>query len=607
MRPSLARYFFGTLAPIAFAVNFACNALAGCLVFHGQPVEVVALRSDALITAFVVALITALLTLPGARREVWAGRVRGFGIAPLRRLNSHPLLFALPFSFAIAIGWTALAISTLDGNSLSSTEAILFKALLASSVGVASAWVSALVAIAAERAPAFIAPPSPRGANWPLDYFDKGALSVTDSSRGCSGVLTWQLRFVGTLTADDVRGALIALVLRFPQLSTRVEALDGVAPWASKYRYAQTMKFSVAAIFQTAEAAHPGELETLRRREINRPFDPFQDFPVTLLLVRVSAHESHLFFRMHHMIADGHAFIDLLGEFSQFLSHAQNRTRPALEARAPIGRQGDLAPLPKGLARFSLTLRGLGWLVRKGARNTLRPLTPLLQNQSLDYSGEDGSVHWLVDDSILGTWQVAREKIGVSLNSFLTGALLEAAARWHRAINKPLGRTVASLLVETRPREGNFSSFANHLGMLEVSLDLSQARLPAETMQLVQREVEAQRAAQIPAQRIFAERLFVLPMPLGDMQRIVFEPKQLTSSLYFSNLIALRFPTMEGSGWRVSEVLLTSPVAPRTGIIVTVLRYGGKLVFNFNYKASAVSREETQAWREQLKQVLAGQ
>jgi hypothetical protein len=607
MRPSLARYFFATLAPIAFAVNFVCNALAGWLVFRGRPVEPSGLRSDALITGFVVALITALLTLPGARREVWAGRVPGFGIAPFRWLNSHPLLFALPFSLLLATAWTDLAMRTLEGNPLSSTEAIFFKALFASTVGVLSAWISALIAIAPERAPEFVAPPPPRGAHWPLDYFDKGALSVTDASRGCSGVLTWQLRVEGAIAADDVRGALRALVLRYPQLSARVEALDGVAPWASKYRYAQAMKFSVAAIFQTAEAVDSGQLETLRRREINRPFDPLADFPVTLLLVRVSAQESHLFFRMHHMIADGHAFIDLLGEFSRFLNHAQSRTQPALEALAPIPRRGDLAPLPKGLARIFLTLRGLGWLVRKGARNTLRPLTPLLQNKGLDYSGEDGSVHWLLDDSILGDWQVAREKIGVSLNSFLTGALLEALSRWHRASRNPLGRTVASLLVETRPREGNFSSFANHLGMLEVSLDLAKARTPTETMQLVQREVERQRAAQIPAQRIFAERLFVLPMPLGDLQRIVFEPKQLTSNLYFSNMITLPFPEMKGDGWRVSEVLLTSPVAPRTGIIVTVLRYGGKLVFNFNYKSSAASREEAQAWLEQLKQVLVEQ
>jgi hypothetical protein len=41
-------------------------------------------------------------------------------------------------------------------------------------------------------------------------------------------------------------------------------------------------------------------------------------------------------------------------------------------------------------------------------------------------------------------------------------------------------------------------------------------------------------------------------------------------------------------------VLITTPVTPRTGIALTAIRYNGRLVFNFNYKASAIARAEVE-------------
>jgi len=64
-------------------------------------------------------------------------------------------------------------------------------------------------------------------------------------------------------------------------------------------------------------------------------------------------------------------------------------------------------------------------------------------------------------------------------------------------------------------------------------------------------------------------------------------------ALNLSNLIPLDFPVLSGPAWTVDEVLITTPVTPRNGIAVTVVRYNGRVCFNFNYAASAVTAAQT--------------
>jgi hypothetical protein len=160
-------------------------------------------------------------------------------------------------------------------------------------------------------------------------------------------------------------------------------------------------------------------------------------------------------------------------------------------------------------------------------------------------------------------------------------------------------------VMETRPRGGGFVSFANHLATLDVTLALDRVDDPAAMARAIQTQVDAQKRTNRPLKRLLAERAIVLGMTLAQLQRIVFESKHPSYNLNFSNLIALDFPTLGGDGWRVEEVLITTPVTPRTGIALTAIRYNGRLVFNFNYKASAVTRAETEALCAEFERVMA--
>jgi hypothetical protein len=51
-------------------------------------------------------------------------------------------------------------------------------------------------------------------------------------------------------------------------------------------------------------------------------------------------------------------------------------------------------------------------------------------------------------------------------------------------------------------------------------------------------------------------------------------------------------------------VRITTPVTPRIGILTTVIRYGGRVIFNFNYKASAVTQKECERLLDEFQAVL---
>jgi hypothetical protein len=431
---------------------------------------------------------------------------------------------------------------------------------------------------------------------YPCDFIDKGALALTDNARGCSVTPTWQLVVKGALDPAHVRDALADCVARFPSLRCKIRPLDR----DRRFEWVEDPAFDLDAIFRVVEGA---DVAALTREEQNRPLDPLRDFPVTLTLAR-AGDDCRLFFRQHHASADGRAFIGLLVEFAAFLE-ARRAGRP-VTALVPVHRRDEAAPLALSPARhFRWRLAGYLNLARRVFAALFRPVAPLLQNLSNDYSGENGTVHWIVDDAVLPAWNAARKRIGASLNSMLTAAFFAANQRWHRARGAAIGRTTGTMAMETRPHDGNFVSFANHLTSLDITLRLDRVDDPAAMARSVQAQVDRQRKTQLPFKRLVAERAIVAGMPIAQMRRMIFDGKRISYNLGFSNLIALDFPMLGGDGWRVEEVLITTPISPRHGLGLTCIRYNGRLIFNFNYKSTAASRADTEALRTEFERVMA--
>ena len=82
-------------------------------------------------------------------------------------------------------------------------------------------------------------------------------------------------------------------------------------------------------------------------------------------------------------------------------------------------------------------------------------------------------------------------------------------------------------------------------------------------------------------------------MPLDKLHALVFAANRPAFNLNFSNLIPLDFPVLAGRDWTADEVLITTPVTPRSGIVLTVVRYHGRVCFNFNHAETAATATQT--------------
>ena len=601
---SLARYLLAG-GVVAVAVNVAINAAVGhalyahlaTIALTGDP----SIAGDTIVGAFLIAFFTLVIVAPATRREIRSGRVRGGGKLALPGwFARRPVIAAVAGGLvsAAVVGGGAVAIIAAAGVAPMSSHTFLgFKIAFAGAWGGLAAVLVAALAAAGEPEP-------PDDARWgrgpvafsyPFDYIDKGGLAVTSAHHGCSGTPTWQLVVTGVPDPAAVRAALGDLLVRYPALATRVQSLDAIPEYARRFRYAAAPT-DVEAMFELVDlrGRPAGELEALIHTVWDRHLDQFRDPPMSLTMAITDDHHCRLLVRQHHGIADGRAFIGLLTDFAGFLRARERGEAPAATALEPIGRRGELEALGlSAVTRARYVVAGLGSLTASIAKALLRPTAMLVQNESADYTGPNGAIRWVVDDSALEGWQRARKQLGVSQSALVTAALFIATQRWHQALGRKLGRANASLVMETRPRDGGFVSFANHLATLEVELRLDRDLDPAEAARSIHAQLKRQQARNRPIKRLVCERAIVAGMPLDKLQALVFDARRPAFNLNLSNLIPLDFPVLAGAAWTVDEVLITTPVTPRNGVALTVVRYNGRVCFNFNYAASAVSAAQT--------------
>ena len=429
-------------------------------------------------------------------------------------------------------------------------------------------------------------------ARYALDYMDRGCLAGTSKEHGCSNAPTWELEVAGRIDPGACAAALRALVRRYPTCASTL------APAAEPKHYVVHPQPDDAQLFafHDLRSAGPAAFEKLRAEIRARFIDLAVEFPLHVTLARVAEDRCFLFFKQHHAVADGRAFIGMLGDFALLLEHAASGAALPAELAEVFPRQSELAALELSRARaIGWWFAGLGITVRTALRLWRRPLATLRENASRDYRGTDGMLHLTFDRALLERWRPARERHALSLGALLAGALFLASLRWNREAGGRSGRTAMSIVAETRPRHGRFRSFANHLGGLLVELPLERDLAPLEMLRSIDAQLRAQVASDTHKKRLVFERAATAGLPLALMRQVLFAPDQrLSANLNLSNLIALRFPTLAGKDWTVEAIEITTPILPPFGVMLTVIDYNGKLRFNLNHKESIVPRAQAQ-------------
>ncbi len=323
-----------------------------------------------------------------------------------------------------------------------------------------------------------------------------------------------------------------------------------------------------------------------------------------VLLLRHSETRATLLFHQHHVLADGRAFLQLLGDFffawRSLESGAPPRTGVVLRRR-----QVEVIAA-RGLSRVWMFFRGAFISIGELARAVLSPVDALPSNVGTDYSGSNATLHHDVPLARLEGWRAARTKLGLSTNDLLAGALLRALSTW----SKQAGTTHTLFFpIDARPREG-FDSFANHLTNLQLRWRTDANTTPLEYAQHVHREAAKHLEAKWPWLRVLFDAFVGQVTPLPTMRHALLDQRRLVTNVSFSNLLPLGTPDADESGrWStrnctVERLRITTPCVPPQAVNVTVARSGDAACFNFNFKASAIEEARVAALVNEFQRAL---
>ncbi|MER2561463.1 MAG: hypothetical protein ABTQ32_12105 [Myxococcaceae bacterium] len=400
----------------------------------------------------------------------------------------------------------------------------------------------------------------------PLDALDKACLAATRAPWS-SFAPTWKLDLSGTIDLPLMQRALDAAVARTPWCAASI--VNGAWVVADQPRL----------IISTA---------TNEQAVLDRFIDVATEPVMEVLLLRHSDTRATLLFHQHHVLADGRAFLQFLGDFF----HAWR----SLESGAPprtglvLRRRQVEVIAARGLSRVWMFFRGAFISLGELARAVLSPVDALPSNVGTDYSGSNSTLHHDVPLARIEGWRAARTKLGLSTNDLLAGALLRALSTW----SGQAGTTHTLFFpIDARPREG-FDSFANHLTNLQLRWRTDANTTPLDYAQHVHREAAKHLDAKWPWLRVLFDAFVGQVTPLSAMQRALLDQRRLVTNVSFSNLLPLGTPDADESGrWStrhctVERLRITTPCVPPQAVNITVARSADAACFNFNFKASAI-------------------
>ncbi|MFH1529942.1 MAG: hypothetical protein ABIK09_04300 [Pseudomonadota bacterium] len=429
---------------------------------------------------------------------------------------------------------------------------------------------------------------------FPFDYLDTICLAATSREHGISSAPVWQLHVDGDLDEDITGRALTALTRRYPILVSRaVPVKDGRSLDASRrIAYEVDPAPRLDDLFRVVDlTGDDARFPAVQQEVFDHHIDMSKEYPARITWVRRSSSRGVLMFQQHHGIADGRAFWRCLEDFCGFYDQAAEGKLPA--EIEPIQRIPEaLVAEPSALRRFGARFVGTFLHLRNILRYSAWPPDQLVSNLPGDYTGHNQVHHRWMGPEEFSRIGALRGAAGVSTNDVLSSALALALASWSGDHGHPVRRFNLLIPTDVRPRPWTLESFANHLSSFLVDLHMDRYDGPLDLLDSVRGQIRRQARRRDHITKVLAEILVARLMPLGRIRDAVFAPKRTMLNFPFSNLVAISPSDNEGRlgtrHWIGEDLRIMTPCAWLQGVNTTVIRYGGRLCFNFNHKASVI-------------------
>lgn len=457
-------------------------------------------------------------------------------------------------------------------------------------------------------------PPAP-SRRLPFDHLDKVCMAASNAERGVSSTPVWQLRIRGRFDALIARRAVGALLQRHPVLAARVVSLEEgrTVDQAAALAWAIDPEPDIQEIFRAVELGEGG-LDALQSELFAHDLDLVREYPLRMTWAPTGPDEGVLHIAQHHSLADGRALFAMIQDFTTLYEEIEAGRPGGIEEVPRLPE--DLLVQPQAAGRF--WWRHAGNLAHLGTLfhlllfppDALASNPPVASGQSMDFKGANRALYHLVGDPLLERLRAGRARHGCSVNELLCGALSAALARWTQAQGRPLRRFNLFLPADMRPRGAGLLSSANHLSSYLVHLDTRGTPRPLDLAGQVHAQIRQQHRRRFPEKKLLSEIEATRRLSPAQIRQSLSGGRRALFNIPFSNLIAISPQTPYAtSSWVGRDLRVMTPCGYLQGLNVTVLRYHGELCFNFNYKASAVEREQVErlilAFDEALRELTA--
>lgn len=579
--------YFARVGRLPAVLNFSINALIGLILFGSRELvpwtDAGSVGADLLVAGCIVATISAWAAAPRVERDAKAGQVAGRASSSLWRfLPRGRIVRSVLVGVFVALAMLLVIVPPCESafpDGINGLSAALFKGLTSLIAGHLAIVISGnrVLVGAPDRTAEWDALPTAVGV--PLAPIAKACLAGTSRARGASVAPTWRLTLEGDVSDADIRESFARMAQLVPVCRSIVQAVDGLPDHARDFVWFDTGR-AIDVSFES------DSFESVRGTALNHHLDLFRDGPVRVSVSRDGS-KTHLFVQQHHGIADGRAFIRFLTKWGEAFEGVRTGEETA-ESEWLARPEDEAFGRTPGQLRAA-TWRGTRRHIREWRARRSNPPERLVWNTQTAAVGGVCTVHVTLPAQVINDLRELRAEWGTGTNAVLTAAYVRAGRQLHiDEMQHTPSRLGCELVAETRPRDGSFSSFANHLSVLFVQLEAVDFVDLKTTSSAVQARVRAEVESDAVAERALFRGWAAKNLPMDEFRRRVLEDVEMQTQMGFSNLTALTFPELKGDGWRVTDVRVTTPTLPPHAVMLTAVHYADAVTFNFNFDPNVV-------------------
>jgi hypothetical protein len=344
--------------------------------------------------------------------------------------------------------------------------------------------------------------------------------------------------------------------------------------------------------------------ETDRRYEealaewVNRPFDPFRELPVRVLLIRKPGPESHLIFSFDHSSLDGVRslhFIDRVVKAYNGDAQPEPSTLHELRRRNGdelLGFARGQRAIQRGFYRRVFTS-----LLHRIFTSSLNPASRVFHERPAQRNAIAhliGNIDLAELDGILS----GAKSAGFGVNDVLLAACFRAIQKWNDLHHKATGKISIMVPVDVGP-ESFRGVVSNQLSYVSVSAGPQDRRDPLLLIRKVRKDLRSMIDGGVPFSIIyFLHFASHVPSPLFNaVARLVMSFPILVDTIMLTNMgmiwpEATREEQMGGS--TITDISALNPVVAPMGQTITIHSNHGSLHVCLGYKTGLLSKEGAQ-------------